>query len=40
REQLLQPTIKIKDSLKPLKNLQLLDIGCGGGILTELFIDI
>ncbi|CAF3763227.1 unnamed protein product [Adineta steineri] len=35
REQLLQPTIKIKDSLKPLKNLQLLDIGCGGGILTE-----
>ncbi|CAF0765488.1 unnamed protein product [Rotaria sordida] len=35
REQLVQSSSKIKDILKPLKDLQLLDIGCGGGILTE-----
>jgi len=36
REQLLQSSSsKINDPLKPLKGFQLLDIGCGGGILTE-----
>ncbi|CAF2518665.1 unnamed protein product [Rotaria sp. Silwood2] len=35
REQLFQSSSDIKDILKPLKNFQLLDIGCGGGILTE-----
>jgi hypothetical protein len=36
REQLLQSSSKPNDSLKPLKGFQLLDIGCGGGILTEV----
>ncbi|CAF3451334.1 unnamed protein product [Rotaria sp. Silwood1] len=35
REQLVQSSSEIKDILKPLKGIQLLDIGCGGGILTE-----
>ena len=26
---------KIKDLDKPLKNIKLLDIGCGGGLLSE-----
>ena len=26
---------KIKSSGKPLKNIKLLDIGCGGGLLSE-----
>ena len=28
-------TFKIKDELKPFKNLNILDIGCGGGLLSE-----
>ncbi|CAF4461919.1 unnamed protein product, partial [Rotaria magnacalcarata] len=35
REQLLQSSSKTNDPIKPLKDFQLLDIGCGGGILTE-----
>ncbi|UJR32284.1 hypothetical protein I4U23_019749 [Adineta vaga] len=35
REQLLQSSTKTNDSRKPLNGLQLLDIGCGGGILSE-----
>ena len=38
REQLLQSSSKINDCQKPLKNFQILDIGCGGGILTEVCI--
>ena len=38
REQLLQSSSSStsKNTSKPLKGLQLLDIGCGGGILTEV----
>ncbi len=36
REQLLQSSSTINNTSKPLKGLQLLDIGCGGGILTEV----
>ena len=28
-------TFKIRDSNKPLKNIDILDIGCGGGLLSE-----
>ncbi|CAF4244534.1 unnamed protein product, partial [Rotaria magnacalcarata] len=30
-----QSSSKTNDPIKPLKDFQLLDIGCGGGILTE-----
>ena len=37
REQLLQSSSsKINPSIKPLKGFQLLDIGCGGGLLAEV----
>lgn len=38
REQLLQ-TFPTTTTLKPLKGFQLLDVGCGGGILTEVCQD-
>ena len=28
-------TFKIKEKIKPLKRLRILDIGCGGGLLSE-----
>ena len=31
----LQKYFKIKDKFKPLKGLNILDIGCGGGLLCE-----
>jgi polyprenyldihydroxybenzoate methyltransferase / 3-demethylubiquinol 3-O-methyltransferase len=37
REQLLQSMSQTKNMLKPLTNVRLLDIGCGGGILTEVY---
>lgn len=36
REQVLQSFTKASNPIKPLKGLQLMDIGCGGGILTEV----
>ena len=36
REQLLQSSKQTNDSIKPLKAFQLLDVGCGGGILSEV----
>ena len=28
-------TLKLKNSIEPLKNVKILDIGCGGGLLSE-----
>lgn len=37
RDQILQSSSDLSShTLKPLKGFQLLDIGCGGGILTEV----
>ena len=36
REQLLQSSSTTSNAIKPLTGLQLLDVGCGGGILTEV----
>ncbi|CAF1255069.1 unnamed protein product [Adineta ricciae] len=35
REQLLQSSTQTNDVIKPLKGFKLLDVGCGGGILSE-----
>ena len=36
REQLLQSSTQTNDVIKPLKGFKLLDVGCGGGILSEV----